>query len=69
MIRPLDIFIRFLFQVRESYFEEVISKLDFNDLSNSSFDADLSGTHQHCKDMFIYSIVSMECKRDGFFVP
>ena len=38
----------------------MISKLDFSALSNNSLEADLGGTHQLCKDMFIYSIVSFE---------
>ena len=49
----------FILQVRESYFEEVISNLDYNALSNDSLENNLGGTHQMCKDMFIYSIVSI----------
>ena len=45
-------------QVRESYFEEVVSMLDHNAISNVTLDVPLNGTHQQCKDMFIYSIVS-----------
>ena len=45
-------------QVRESYFEEVVSNLDHNAISNVTLDVPLNGTHQQCKDMFIYSIVS-----------
>ena len=45
-------------QVRESYFEEVVSMLDPNAISNVTLDVPLNGTHQQCKDMFIYSIVS-----------
>ena len=54
------------FQVRESYFEEMISKLDFSALSNNSLEADLGGTHQLCKDMFIFSIVSLACTMKYF---
>ena len=48
----------FSFQIRESYFEEVVSKLDHSAISNVTLDVPLGGTHQQCKDMFIYSIVS-----------
>ena len=54
IIEVLENFLIFVFKVRESFFEEVISKLDYSSVSNISL-GNFGGTHQQCKDMFIYS--------------